>query len=101
MWTGCGYRLLTVDVLEVVTALAGDAGNHQEVARLAGALHGIRNELDYRARTPGIRERVDIAIDAARDTLGDAAFDTGFAEGQQRSLHETVAYVKRRDRPVE
>ena len=98
---GRGYRFLTVDVLEVVTALAGDTEDHQEVARLAGALHGVRDDLDYRARTPGIRDRVDSAIDVARDTLGDDAFDTAFAEGQRLSLDEAVAYVMRSSRHAE
>jgi DNA-binding CsgD family transcriptional regulator len=92
---GRGYQFLTVDVLEVLAALAGDAEDHREVARLAGALHGIRDDLDYRARTPGIRDRVDNAIDCARDSLGDDAFDSAFAEGQQLSLDQIVAYITR------
>ena len=47
---GRGYRFLTVDILELITALAGDAQDHQEVARLAGALHGIRERLGIPSR---------------------------------------------------
>ena len=89
------YRFLTLDVLEVITALAGCAQDHRDVARLAGALRCIRDDLEYRARTPGIRDRIDSAIDAARNTLGDDTFDSAFAEGHQLSLDEIVAYLMR------
>jgi DNA-binding CsgD family transcriptional regulator len=92
---GRGYRFLTVDLLDLVTAAAGDVADYREIARLAAAVNGVRNDLDYRARTPGIRDQVDTAIAAARDALGEDAFDRAFAEGRQLSLEDTVAYVTR------
>jgi DNA-binding NarL/FixJ family response regulator len=99
-----GYRLLVVDALEVVIELAASDGDHRGAARLAGAVSAARDRLDYRLRIPGIRERVDAAIGAARSALDDDAFARAFDEGRQLSLDETVAFVGRargeRHRPV-
>ena len=90
-----GFRLHQIDVLEVLAVLAGESRDHREVARLQGAIARARDDLGYGMRMPGIAERVDAAIGAAREALGDEAFNAAFEDGQRLSLEEVTAYALR------
>ncbi len=87
-------HLFVPDLLECLAGLAGNAGSHQEAARLLGAAHAIRQ------RTGIVRFRVyDAAyaasVDAARKALGEEQFDAEWDAGAALSTDEAIAYARR------
>ena len=90
----CEAYLSIPDILECLAALAGQAGSHQEAARLFGAAHGIRQ------RMGSVRFKVwdadyEASIAALRDTLGEKDFNSAWAEGAALSVEEAIAYAQR------
>jgi predicted ATPase/class 3 adenylate cyclase/DNA-binding CsgD family transcriptional regulator len=82
------------DTLECLAALAGEAGSHREAARLFGAAHGIRQ------RMGAVRFKVwdagyEASVAALRDTMGDNAFDSAWAEGAGLSTEDAIAHARR------
>ena len=87
-------RLGISDALESLAAVASDAGDLREAARLFGAGDAIRQRLgevrfgvwdsDYQA-----------SLAALRDALGNNDFDTAWAEGTALSTEEAIAYAQR------
>ncbi len=82
------------DILECLAALAGQAGSHQEAARLFGAAHGIRQHMG------AVRFKVwdadfEASVAALREPMGDKDFDAAWAEGAALSVEETIAYAQR------
>ena len=82
------------DVLECLAALAGDAGSHRDAGRLFGAAHAIRQPLG------AVRFKVwdagyEATVAALRDTMGDNAFDSAWADGAEMSTEEAIAYARR------
>ena len=82
------------DILECLAALAGDAGSHREAARLFGAAHGSRQ------RMGAVRFKVwdagyEASVEELRNALGQAVFETAWAEGAALSTEEAIAYAQR------
>jgi predicted ATPase/class 3 adenylate cyclase/DNA-binding CsgD family transcriptional regulator len=80
--------------LDLLAALAGDAGSHREAARLFGAAHSIGR------RMGSVRFKVwdaDYAASVAvvHDALGESDFDAAWAEGAALSTEEAIAYAQR------
>jgi Bacterial regulatory proteins, luxR family len=82
------------DTLEVLAGLFGDTGGQREAARLFGAAEAIRQ------RTGESRFRIyqtgyEAAVAALRDAMGQADFDSEWAEGAALSTEEAIAYAQR------
>jgi predicted ATPase/class 3 adenylate cyclase/DNA-binding CsgD family transcriptional regulator len=82
------------DILECLAELAGDAGSHDEAARLFGAAEA------FRQRVGMVRFKVwdagyETSIAALRDAMGDNDFDHASAEGAVLSTEEAIAYAQR------
>jgi predicted ATPase/DNA-binding CsgD family transcriptional regulator len=82
------------DILECLAALTGKSGSHREAARLFGAAHGIRQ------RMGAVRFKVwdvgyEASVTAVRNAMGEADFDSAWAEGAALSIDEAIAYAQR------
>jgi DNA-binding CsgD family transcriptional regulator len=82
------------DILECLARLAAGDGNHQNTARLFGVADAIRQQMGV-ARFPVYQAGYDTAVKSLCDALGEAAFDTAWAEGTVLSIDEAVAYARR------
>ncbi|HTY32074.1 MAG TPA: LuxR C-terminal-related transcriptional regulator [Mycobacterium sp.] len=87
-------HLFVPDLLELLAALAHDAGSHVEAARLFGAAHAVRQ------RTGIVRFRVYDAeyaasVAATREALSDKDFDAAWEAGAALSTDEAIAYARR------
>ena len=94
-----GFRLQQIDVLEVLAVLAGESRDHREVARLQGAIARARDDLGYGMRMPGIAERVDAAIGATIEALGQRRVQhrvRGRAATQPRGGHRVCVALQGR-----
>jgi DNA-binding CsgD family transcriptional regulator len=89
-----GDRLDIPDSLDALADIAAAAESHQECARLLGAADRARADLVL-ARWQTEQERADALAQGLRDTIGDDALTTARAEGNELSLDEAVAYVRR------
>jgi predicted ATPase/class 3 adenylate cyclase/DNA-binding CsgD family transcriptional regulator len=91
------------DAMECLAAVASDAGDLREAARLFGAGDAIRQRLGE-ARFGVWDSDYQAAVTAARDALGDKDFDEAWAEGAALTAEEAIAYAQRgrgqRKRPV-
>ncbi len=86
--------LLIPDILECLGTLAGEAGSHREAARLFGAAHGIRQrigEVRFKVWDAGY----EASVAALRNAMGEADFDSAWAEGAALSTEEAIAYAQR------
>jgi ATP/maltotriose-dependent transcriptional regulator MalT len=86
--------LLIPDILECLGTLAVDAGSHREAARLFGAAAAIRQ------RMGAVRFKVwdagyEASVAALRNTMGQADFESTWAEGASMSTEEAIAYAQR------
>jgi predicted ATPase/DNA-binding CsgD family transcriptional regulator len=82
------------DALECLGALAGAADSHREAARLFGAADALRQ------RMGAVRFKIydaehDAAVATLRNTLGEADFESAWAEGAELSTDEAIAYAQR------
>ena len=82
------------DTIECLAQLAGETGGHREAARLFGAAQAMRQ------RTGGARYMVyqadyETSVAELRDALGEADFETVWAEGAALSAEEAIAYAQR------
>jgi DNA-binding CsgD family transcriptional regulator len=82
------------DVLECLAGLAGDAGSHEEAARLFGAADVSRRRIGA-VRFALYQAGYDADVSALRASMGDAAFERAWAEGTALSADEAVAYAQR------
>ena len=89
-----GAFLRAPEGLEVLARLACDEGNHRHAARLFGAAMAIRAAMGV-VRWPVYAIGYDDALAATREALGDADFDTAWAEGAAMSTEEAIAYARR------
>ncbi len=85
-----GYLL---DTLECLAALAAGT-NHQHAARLLGAAEGIRQR-HGEVRFKAFQAVYDSSVAAVREALGEAAFQSAWAEGAALSTEEAIAYAQR------
>ena len=86
--------LFIPDILECLATLAGQAGSHREAARLIGAANGIRQRMGavrFKAWDAGY----EASVMALRNAMGEADFDSAWAEGAALSTEEAVAYAQR------
>lgn len=91
---GVNAYLGVPDILDILAGLASGAGNNIEAARLFGAADGIRE------RTGEVRFQVyqagyESSVSAVRNALGEADFDSAWAEGAALSTEEAIAYAQR------
>ena len=82
------------DILEILGGLVGEAGSYDEGARLFGAAAGIRK------RTGEVRFAVyqveyETSVQALRNAMNEADFETAWAEGAALSTEEAIAYAQR------
>jgi DNA-binding CsgD family transcriptional regulator len=87
-------RLGVADTLECLAYIAGDAGSHREAARLFGAAHAIRQrigEVRFKIYDAGY----EASVAAVREAVGEAGFDTAWAEGAALSTEEAISYAQR------
>jgi predicted ATPase/class 3 adenylate cyclase/DNA-binding CsgD family transcriptional regulator len=82
------------DILDCLTALAGDAGSQCEAARLVGAAHAMRQRMGA-VRFKVWDARYEASVAALREALGDNDFDSAWAEGAALSTEEAIAYAQR------
>jgi predicted ATPase/DNA-binding CsgD family transcriptional regulator len=90
----CFPYLGVPDTLECLATLAGDAGSHREAARLFGAAAAIRQRMGL------VRLRVwdagyEASVAALRNAMGEADFESAWAEGIALSTDEAIAYAQR------
>jgi len=83
------------DTLECLAALAVEAGNHREAARLFGAADAMRQ------RGGLVRFKIfdtffELPVAALRDGMGENDFESAWAEGAALSTDEAIAYAQRR-----
>ncbi|WP_167480221.1 helix-turn-helix transcriptional regulator [Mycobacterium pseudokansasii] len=88
-----GY-LIVPDALECIAALAADAGNNPEAARLFGAAHALRS------RTGQVHFKIydavhDTSVAMLRETQDHNAFEDAWSEGSALSTDEAIAYAQR------
>ncbi len=82
------------DILECLATLAGDAGNHEQAARLFGAADGARRHsgtVRFKIWDAGY----EASLASLRDALGENDFDAAWAEGAALSTEEAIAYARR------
>jgi predicted ATPase/class 3 adenylate cyclase/DNA-binding CsgD family transcriptional regulator len=82
------------DALECLGSLAGAADSHREAARLFGAADALRQ------RMGAVRFKIydaehDAAVAMLRNALGEADFESAWAEGAELSTDEAIAYAQR------
>jgi predicted ATPase/class 3 adenylate cyclase/DNA-binding CsgD family transcriptional regulator len=87
-------RLGISDALESLAAVASDAGDLREAARLFGAGDAIRLRLGE-ARFGVWDSDYQASLAALRDALGNNDFDTAWAGGAALSTEEAIAYAQR------
>ncbi|OBJ17895.1 helix-turn-helix transcriptional regulator [Mycobacterium colombiense] len=88
-----GYLRLP-DILECLSHIAHGRGSDEYAARILGAAEAIRQHAGQ-VRLPVYNAGFEAAIHAVRDALGQADFDTAWAEGAALSAEEAIAYAQR------
>ncbi len=89
-----GAYLTLPDLLECLAGLIGDAGSHQEAARLFGAAEAMRQRIGV-ARFLIHQAGYEASVAALRNAMGDKDFDSAWAEGAALSTEEAIAYAQR------
>jgi DNA-binding CsgD family transcriptional regulator len=80
--------------LDCLAIVASDAGNHLSAARLFGAAEGARQRMGMvRFKVLDVEDQARVA--ALRDAMGQAEFDTAWAEGTALSIEEAISYAQR------
>ncbi len=82
------------DVLEILAMIAGATGRPEAACRLWGAAHTLR-ERTRLVRLPFFDVGHESAVATARNTLGQAAFDSAWAEGAELTREDAIAYAQR------
>ena len=75
--------------LELLAAIDGSEGRHEEAAQLFGAADKIREDIGTPVE-PFNLERYERDVDATRQALGAAAFESQWAEGKALEFSEAV-----------
>jgi predicted ATPase/two-component SAPR family response regulator len=86
-----GDKLYTSRGLECLAAVVSMRGDHGRAARLFGAGEALREAIG--ASVPFHLVDYDGAIAGARDTLGEEAFTTAWAQGREMTMEQAVAYA--------
>ncbi|MDT5233461.1 MAG: hypothetical protein QOI39_3961 [Mycobacterium sp.] len=82
------------ETLECLATLAGDAGSHREAARLFGAAAAIRQRMGV-VRLKVWDAGYEASVAALRNAMGEADFESAWAEGTALSTDEAIAYAQR------
>jgi predicted ATPase/class 3 adenylate cyclase/DNA-binding CsgD family transcriptional regulator len=89
-----GAHLYIPDILECLAALAMNAGNHREAARVFGAAQAMRDRMGS-VRFKVYDASYETGVAALRDAMGEKGFDAAWAEGAALSVEEAIAYAQR------
>ena len=87
-------RLIAVDALEALGAIAASADSSAEALRLLAAADRLRHETGYTWRFNAEEVRYDSAIRAARNDLADQA-EAAWQDGLTLDLSQATAYARR------
>jgi predicted ATPase/class 3 adenylate cyclase/DNA-binding CsgD family transcriptional regulator len=82
------------DILECLADLAGASGSHRETARLFGAAEAMRERMGavrFKIHDAGCQ----VSVAELRNAMGQADFETSWAEGAALSTDEAIAYAQR------
>jgi DNA-binding CsgD family transcriptional regulator len=82
------------DILEILADLIGASSGHGDSARLFGAADGIR-ERTGEVRFPVYQAGYESSVEVVRNSMGDAEFESAWAEGTALSVEEAIAYAQR------
>jgi hypothetical protein len=92
-----GHKRFIAEHLSSLVEIAGVRRQSERVARLLGALSRLADVQGY--RIAGARQaQTSAALDAARDALGESAFEVLFAQGRALTMEQAVAYALERER---
>jgi predicted ATPase/DNA-binding CsgD family transcriptional regulator len=98
LYSEAGDRVGIADCLEGWAGLASAEGEAARAARLLGAAQSVR-DISGVARAVAYRGGYDADVAAARQALGDDAFEREWAKGVGLPLEEAIAYAARRRGP--
>jgi DNA-binding CsgD family transcriptional regulator len=87
-----GDKDIGSESLEGLACYAASGEEVQRAARLFGVAQALREALGYQ-QSPKERSLREPYLAVARSRLGEAAWDTAFAEGQAMSFEEAVEYA--------
>jgi DNA-binding CsgD family transcriptional regulator len=87
-------HLSTPDLLECLAVLGTKSGQHLSAARLLGASDALRQRIGV-VRFKIYDADYDANVTSLRNSLGETAFDTAWAEGAALSPEEALAYAQR------
>jgi predicted ATPase/DNA-binding CsgD family transcriptional regulator len=90
-----GLRIVAVDALEGLSAVAATSESWAECLRLAAAAARLRDETGYRWRFAFEQGRLDAAVAAATAALGPERASATTAEGAALEWREAAAYAGR------
>jgi predicted ATPase/class 3 adenylate cyclase len=93
MLVGAGNRQMSTGLLFLVTALEGELGRHERVARMWGAAESAR-EITGAVRPPVADRLIGDPVAAAREAIGDEAVERALAEGRAMSFEAIVGYAR-------
>jgi DNA-binding CsgD family transcriptional regulator len=82
------------DTLECLATLAGDTHRHREAARFFGAADAIRQRMGV-VRLKVWDAGYESSVAALRNAMGQADFESAWAEGAAMSIEEAIAYAQR------
>ena len=85
-------RQAVIGLLLLLTALEGEMGNHERVARLWGGAQAVR-EASGAISPPAAARLIGDPVAAARGAIGDEAVDAGLAEGATFDYDTLVAFA--------
>jgi predicted ATPase/class 3 adenylate cyclase/DNA-binding CsgD family transcriptional regulator len=88
-----GYMCVP-DLLESLAGTFGDAGSHEQAARLLAAALAMRQCFEL-PRFKVYDDGHQVLLDRLRAAMGDREFDTAWAEGAALSTEEAIAYAQR------
>ncbi len=92
MWRALGQERDAAQCLARLAELCGTEDDAGRAARLLGAAEALREAIDPRL-SPGERKGHDRSVAAVREALGDEAFEAAWAEGQDMTMDEAIAYA--------
>jgi DNA-binding CsgD family transcriptional regulator len=87
-------HLATPDLLECLAVLGTNSDQHLSAARLLGAAEALRQRIGA-VRFTIYAADYDANVALLRNSLGEAEFDTAWAEGAALSAEEALAYAQR------
>jgi predicted ATPase/class 3 adenylate cyclase len=88
-----GGRGILCDSLDGIAFVAAARGDTPRAVRLFAGVTSARESINQ-ARAPSDQQRVDAALSALKDALGDSAFDAYWGKGLRLSLTDAVAEAR-------